>query len=640
MTIAAVLIVTDLGLLGLGLSTVSRTVRQTYVSYAKAAAAVAAELLDGTDLERLQTDEAYAEPYQTVLQELCRANELEYLYLYVPDTERNTITFVMVLYGENSQPSAAEERVPGTVVQYTLTQSEYRAWSGGDAEDVEETDNKYGHVLTVYRAVCDGDGNAAALVGADVSMDEALHRVFLRYRIMLGAVTASFVLVLGTLAVLLKTSVLKPAEVISRRMRTFVTDRQSGFERIEVKGGDEFAQMARSFNSMAEEIDRYVESIQKLTEEKQRQEAEINIARNIQAGFLPEGHFDRPGLRLEGVMIPAKYVGGDFYDYFPLTQDTLCLVIADVSGKGISAALFMARAITVVRQYAKLGYSPAEILFHTNNALSANNPEQMFLTAFVGIYHSGERRLVYANGGHNPPYLISGTLRTLDGGRGMTVGLFEDEDYQEAEVSVRAGDTIFLYTDGVNEAVSREGEFFGIRRLEGILKQKDQERCVKTVLDAVREFARDTQQSDDITMLACCVLPESRIQVMAELENLGAVHRLILEHPRIPEALRKKLCLAAEEVFVNICSYAYGQERGEAEISIEVSDAVRLTFCDRGKPFDPRENAVDVDDYDMDTQIGGLGRLIAFGLADQVDYEYNGGKNRLTIIKYLEEEPA
>lgn len=658
LTIAVVLIVTDLGLLGLGLSTVYRTIHQNYISYARASAAVAANLLDGADIQRLQTDQAYAGQYQNVLQELCRTNDLEYLYIYIPNIEQETIQFVMIIYGEGSQAVAAEERVPGTIVQYILTESELQAWSGNDVESIEELDNKYGHVLTAYSAIHDNSGNISALVGADVSIDETMHIFFLRYRIMLIAIAISFVLVLGTLAAILKTSVLKPAEIISHRMKTFVTDRQSKFEKIKIKGKDEFAQMAESFNSMAEEIDQYVKNINELTEEKHRQEAEIHIAKNIQLGFLPDGHFELPesGVYLKAVMIPAKYVGGDFYDYFSLTEHTLCLVIADVSGKGISAALFMARAITVVRQYAKLGYSPAEILFYTNNALSANNPEQMFLTAFVGILNSDTGKLIYANGGHNPPYLISNKLHHLDSANGLPIGLFEDEEYQETEIKIKPGDTIFLYTDGVNEAVSSNGEFFGILRLENLLKQKDQENCIEIVLNAVKDFARDTQQSDDITMLACSISADfssssssspdshnSHIRIKADLANLTQVHHLILDHPKIPEISQKQLCLMAEEIFVNICSYAYKDQSkpGDIDISIQViepSGEIRMIFCDWGTPFDPRENALNIDDYNMDEQIGGLGRFIAFDLADKVDYEYNNQQNQLTIVKYLKEE--
>lgn len=639
-TIAAVLIATDLGLLGLGLSTVYHTVHRNYVAYAKASAAVAADLLDGVDMHRLGVDESYAGYYRKVLQELCLTNDLEYLYIYIPDTEQDTITFVMVLYGENSQASAMTERVPGTVVQYALSESERQAWSGGEAEGVEETDNKYGHVLTAYSAIYDRQGDVAALAGADVSMDEALQIFFKRYRIMLGAVAVSFLFVLGTLALILKTGVLKPAKTISCRLKNFAADRESGFEKMEIKGSDEFAQMAEAFNYMAEEIDRYIKNINELTEEKHRQEAEISIAKNIQRGFLPEGSYRKQGIRLAAVMVPAKYVGGDFYDYFPLSEETVCTVIADVSGKGISAALFMARAITVVRQYAKLGYSPSDILFHTNNALAANNPEQMFLTAFVGVYDSGAHTFTYANGGHNYPYLISDTVKELDGAEGMTVGLFEDEEYGEREIRLKEGDTVFLYTDGVNEAVSGKGEFFGTGRLAEILKKGNGEQCVETVLGAVRDFAQDTQQSDDITMLAFSVSPDSHIRVEAALENLGAVQGLILENRLIPDRLKKKLCLAAEEIFVNICSYAYGEGKGNVEVSVEVSDEIKMQFCDGGKPFNPLENTVDIDMYDIDTQIGGLGRRIAFDFTDKAAYEYRDHKNILTIVKYIKEEEA
>ena len=326
MVIALVLIVTDLGLLVMGLSTIYRTVHRNYASLAK----VSAHLLEGVEIEKLQNGENYAEYYKKLLQELCETNGLEYLYLYTPDTGQGTITFIMVLYGENSSYEAVKERVPGTVIPYILTESERQAWSGGRAGHTEETDNQYGHVLTYYSAVYDNDGNVAALAAADVSMDNALRIIFNRYRMMIGAVAVSFVFVLGILALILKISVLKPAGIISRRMKNFVTDRQSGFEKMEVKGSDEFAQMAASFNYMAEEIDAYVKNINALTEEKHRREAEIAITRNIQQGFLPEGHFQGQGISLEAVMVPAKYVGGDFYDYFPLAEDTICMVMNEM----------------------------------------------------------------------------------------------------------------------------------------------------------------------------------------------------------------------------------------------------------------------------------------------------------------------
>ena len=637
-TIAVVLIITDIGLLALGFSIVYATVHRTYVFYATASSTVAADLLAGVDLEKLRTDEEYADDYRLVLEDLCRTNDLEYLYIYTPDIENNSILFDMVIYGEGSQDFARTERIPGTVVPYVLTETEVCTWNGQQTETVEETDNKYGHVMTAYSAIYDKTGKVAALVAADVSMDEALASFWHRYRIMFVTIIVSFVFILALLAVLLKTRVLKPAKIISAQMRQFAADRQSTFEKIEIKGEDEFSQMANTFYQMTEEINHYIQNINVLTEEKHRREAEMNIAGKIQQGLLPKESFQFRDIRLNATMIPAQDVGGDFYDYFCLDDDLLCTVIADVSGKGISAALFMANAITVVRQYAMLAYPPSKILFHTNNTLCRSNPEQMFLTLFVGIYDGRTRKFTYANAGHNPPYLISDRLRSLDNSKGMAIGIFEDEVYEEREVELKEGDTVFLYTDGVNEAVSRDRKFFGLNRLEQLLEQKKQEQCVASVLEGVRAFAQDTPQSDDITMLAFCTLPSFQIRVAAELKNLEAVQRFILETKQIPHNLRKKICLAVEEIFVNICSYAYGPEQGSVEIVMTISDQVLVKFCDSGRAFNPLEDMVDVENYNIDTQVGGLGRLIAFDLADQVHYEYSSGRNILTFNFILNKE--
>lgn len=634
--IATVLFLTDAVLLSLGFYSVHTTVERTYLSYASKSAAIAADLLDSADLQELESESSQAVYYQKVLGDLCRTNDLEYLYVYIPDLENDTITFVLLTYGENSDPSAAKERVPGTVVEYELNESELAAWNGNGADSAEETDNKYGHVMTCYSAVYDKDGNPAALVGADISMEETFQIFLRRYRIMFAAVVFSMIFVLGILTAILKTRVLKPAKIISRRMKNFITDREAGFEKLDIGGSDEFSQMADAFNQMTEEIDTYIQNINKLTEEKHRQEAEINIAKRIQMGFLQEKTFQNKGIKIAAHMVPAKYVGGDFYDYFTLGEDNICTVIADVSGKGISAALFMARALTVVRQYAQLGCSPSEILFHTNNCLSMNNPEQMFLTVFVGIYNSITYRFTYANGGHNTPYLISDTLKQLDGAKGMTIGIFEDESYEEETITLKNGDTVFLYTDGVNEAVSRDKEFFGLDRLEEILEKNPGEKCVDAVLDGVRNFAQGAVQSDDITMLAFYIPFYACVHVKAILENMEEIRQIIVKNDLVPEGFKKKLCLAAEEIFVNICSYAYEKEPGNVEFSMEVSDRIIMKFQDNGKPFNPLENTVDIDDYDMDMQIGGLGRLLAFEIADKADYEYTDNKNILILIKNLD----
>lgn len=639
--IAAVLIISDISLLILGFYSVYTTIHNNYISYAKSSATIAADLLDGADIEKLQTDKAYAEHYRTTLDDLCKTNNLEYIYVYVPDTENKTITFVMLLCGESSNPSATDERSPGTVIKYELTASELSAMNGEDNNEITITKNEFGNVISCYSAVYDQNGNITALVGADVSIDETINSFIKRYSIMAAAIAVSFIFVLGFVAIILKIKVLKPAKIISKSMKNFVSDRHCGFKKLEIKGNDEFANMASSFNYMADEIDRYIKNINELTEEKHRREAEINIAKNIQSGLLPDRSFKNKVIEISAIMLPARDVGGDFYDYFALSDSKICTVIADVSGKGISAALFMSRAITIIRQYAQLGYSPSEILFNTNNSLKLNNPEQMFITVFVGIYDINTRLFTYANAGHNTPYIISDTIKKLDAVRGIAAGIFENEKYDEVSVTLNNGNTVFMYTDGVTEAVNSEKELFGVTRLENVLKKFGKEKsedCIELVLNEVKSFSENNLQSDDITMLVFSACSNSEITIKAETKNLEVIKNLITDNQFIPDKLKNKLFLAAEEIFVNICFYAYDDNMGAVDFSIDVSNKIVMTFQDSGKKFNPLENKADIESYDVDSQIGGLGKFIAFSIADKATYEYKNNMNILKITKYLQEE--
>lgn len=639
--IAAVLIISDASLLILGFFSVLTTTHNNYVSYAKSSATIAADLLDGADMQRLQTDETYAKYYTATLDDLCQINDLEYLYVYIPDTENNTITYVMLICSEKSNYSAIDERSSGTVVKHELTPAEISVMNGNENAGITETNNKFGYVITCHSAVYDENGNVTALVGADVSIDETINIFVKNYSIMATAIIVSCSFVLGMVAVILKIKVLKPAKIISKNMKSFVTDRNYKFKKLEIKGNDEFANMADSFNYMAEKIENYIKNINELTEEKHRREAEISIAKNIQSGLLPDRNFKNKSIKISATMIPARDVGGDFYDYFTLPDNKICTVIADVSGKGISAALFMSRAITIIRQYAQLGYSPSEILFNTNNCLTLNNPEQIFITVFVGIYDINTRIFTYANAGHNTPYLISNTLKKLDAASGITTGIFENEKYNEVSVTLNNGDTVFMYTDGVNEAVNTEREFFGINRLENTLKtfrNEKKENCIELVLNEVRNFSQNSVQSDDITMLSFSICSNSETTINADTTNLNVIKKLITDDKNIPNKLKNKLFLVAEEIFVNICLYAYENNSGTVDFSIEVSDKIVMKFCDSGKKFNPLKNLTDIDSYDIDSQIGGLGRFIALSIADKADYEYKKNRNILTITKYFQEE--
>ena len=264
--------------------------------------------------------------------------------------------------------------------------------------------------------------------------------------------------------------------------------------KLDEKGGREFAQMAHSFNTMTEDINRYIDDIDALNRDKHTTEAELNIAREIQMGLLLPGHLHSDRYAINAYVKPAKDVGGDYYDYSVLDDGRIFVAVADVSGKGISASLFMARAITLLHQNAIGGHLPSEILETYNNTLTQRNPGGLFITTFVVIYDPSTGILTYSNAGHNIPYLLSDTLIPLDKAHGVAAGLFEGETYEDATVMIKPGDSLFLYTDGVNEAKSAENVFYSTERLEEKLRD-----CIAARTDNTLDVILDEEEPTNDT---------------------------------------------------------------------------------------------------------------------------------------------
>ncbi|MFZ9585942.1 MAG: PP2C family protein-serine/threonine phosphatase, partial [Pseudohongiellaceae bacterium] len=237
-----------------------------------------------------------------------------------------------------------------------------------------------------------------------------------------------------------------------------------------------------------------------------RMKAELRAAHDTQMSIMPHENPIVPGCDISGICIPANEVGGDFFDYFLVSPGTLVFVIADVSGKGLSAALVMAVTRTMVRDLAQSGRRPGEILRETNERLRESRRSGAFVTLFLGIYHSASGQVTYANGGHLPPYLISSTgeVATVGEATGTIVGMLEQQDYQDAEFTLQPGDTLLLHTDGYPEARSPAGEFYGTSRIKHFL-QRHARGSVRELCDAITAeiaaFQHDSL-SDDLTLLA------------------------------------------------------------------------------------------------------------------------------------------
>ena len=278
----------------------------------------------------------------------------------------------------------------------------------------------------------------------------------------------------------------------------------------QIAGDDEVARLAKSFVVMRDELKTHITMLEVAATSKERIESELRIAQRIQMELVPKTFPpfpDRDDFELYAMMTPAREVGGDFYDFMMPDPDHLWIVIGDVSGKGIAAALFMAVTRTFLRAFFHEEKSPGKVLYRVNNELARNNEASMFVTLFCGVLHLPSGIFRWANAGHNLPLLLAadGAASFLPKTRGVVAGAMEDIQFTEAEMVLTAGDSLYLYTDGVNEAMNAAEQLFGNDRMQASLVRYGQAGCVVMVDGISRElseFVDGAEQSDDITMLA------------------------------------------------------------------------------------------------------------------------------------------
>jgi len=276
-----------------------------------------------------------------------------------------------------------------------------------------------------------------------------------------------------------------------------------------VKSRDEVGKMAEGFMIMQKSLKEYIQKLTETTAAKERMESELSIAHEIQMSILPKNFppfSDRPEFDLYAVIEPAREVGGDFYDFFQIDPTHLCFVMADVSGKGVPASLFMAVTKTLIKATAKTGITPAEILTRVNNELASENEAIMFVTIFCGILNTGTGEILYANAGHNPPLLINkeGKVAYLQKSGGLVLGVMEGISYQVESLSLEAGESLFMYTDGVTEAMNIQKELFSAERLQkelSMLAQRPIQEMVSILMQRIKDFSGEALKSDDITMM-------------------------------------------------------------------------------------------------------------------------------------------
>ena len=482
-----------------------------------------ATMLDKEDVRMIISDggensEAYGR-VENILNTIKRDGEITYLSLVIPDED--SVTFYIDGCVPEMGDDPANQLTYGTDVLYTDAANDeadlqkYLLIWGMYAENkgTEEplvTDNSYGYNYTAVAPILDENGQAIAEIQYILDMQEVRDHLNGFLYNMLGI---SFCIICAALLLyilLVKWMVLNPVEKLSEFTTEITKTGNFSKQEIEIKTGDEIEALGQSLNYLMERLEDYIKDLTVVTAEKERIGAELNVATQIQSSMLPcifPAFPDRDELDIYATMTPAKEVGGDFYDFFMVDERHVAIVIADVSGKGVPAALFMVIGKTLIKDHTQPGRDLGEVFTEVNNILCESNDNGMFITAFEGVLDLVTGEFRYANAGHEMPFIYrkDGGYEAYKIRPGFVLAGMENIKYKEQKIQLNIGDKIFQYTDGVTEATDKDNQLYGMDRLHKVLNEKcldcNPEQTLKLVKEDIDAFVGDNDQFDDITML-------------------------------------------------------------------------------------------------------------------------------------------
>ena len=404
---------------------------------------------------------------------------------------------------------------------------------------------------------------------------------------------------------------------------------------VDVRSNEEFASLSDDINQTVGTLKRYIK------EAAARIDKELEFAKQIQYSSLPTTFPKSNSFRLFAQMITAKEVGGDFYDFYMLNDSTIAFLVADVSGKGIPAAMFMMRAKTVIRDLAERGLEPDEIFTIANEKLCENNDAGMFVTAWLGILDTKTGLMKFANAGHNPPLFKRNgeEFSYMKTRSGMLLAGMEGIRYRKNELQLVPGDKLYLYTDGVTEATDNNTELYGEQRLLDFvnsIEKVEPESICKLIKEDVDKFVGTAPQFDDITMLALnfdAILGDEKVEVIADSKSRDAVNAFadsLSKKLEIMPKISSKINIVFDEIYTNIVKYS---KANIITISYSIeAGKLYLEFSDDGMAYNPLEAAEpDITLSADEREIGGLGIFMVKKMTESMEYEYANDKNVLKI---------
>ena len=440
-----------------------------------------------------------------------QSSNAQYILLYIPVRDEQTSHMVYFFDAQNDYFPQNQLGMTDPMNPKYFDEVRRIYGTGERSDSYFISHSAYGYTTSAMLPVRDGAGEVVAILDVYVPMlliDETLMEYV--FSVILATVALVFLFVFLYLGYL-RRKVLLPIQTITEHTERFVRD-ESGFsaEALDIHTGDEIELLARALGKMEIDLGTYIRELTAVTAEKERIGAELGVATHIQASMLPcifPAFPERPEFDIYATMTPAKEVGGDFYDFFLVDDDHLAMVMADVSGKGVPAALFMVIAKTLIKNIAQTGLGPGAALEKANNQLCENNEAEMFVTAWLGVLELSTGRLVAANAGHEYPAVqkAGGDYALLRDKHGFVLAGMEGSRYQEYTLALHPGDRLYLYTDGVAEATDARSELYGTGRMLAALNRNKDASCetlLRRMQQDIDRFVGDASQFDDITMLS------------------------------------------------------------------------------------------------------------------------------------------
>lgn len=491
--------------------------RVTAFSYTKSAA----DLIDGDRIAYYLETEEKDDYYYEILDffNAFQANaEIQYFYVFVPFENDLVYIWDATLEEGARELGYHEEYMEGG------QEATYAIYRQNPPEEIEITDDDtYGYIASAYSPVFDSKGDPVAVVGVDMYMPDlqANMRDFL-------VVVIIAIVLLVLIAILLffffvRQKIVAPIHTICNVSRSMVENLEND-EAIQatVKTGNEIEELFDSFKQMYADVKDYIVKLSTVTAEKERIGAELDVARQIQASMLPctfPAFPDRTEFDIYATMTPAKEVGGDFYDFFMVDERHLAIVMADVSGKGVPAALFMVIGKTLIKDHTTPGTDLGKVFSEVNNLLCEANSEGLFITAFEGVLDLVTGEFCFVNAGHEMPFIskAGGDFEPYKIRPGFVLAGMEGMKYRGGSMMLEPGDKLFQYTDGVTEAINDREELYGMERLGEVLnraKGGTPNEVLPTVKQGLDEFVGEVDQFDDITML--CLEYKERMKISEE----------------------------------------------------------------------------------------------------------------------------